>query len=83
MQSIDRSQMLWLGWFSLCGLLSVLMGAFAAHGLKSVVSLESLSWWQTGCQYLMYHALIGILSQKLRNIWFMQFWDCIFGVDCT
>lgn len=49
------------------GLLSVCLGAFAAHGLKHRLTPESLSIWQTGVQYQIYHALallvVGVLYQ--------------------
>ena len=41
----------------LYGLLSVMLGAFAAHGLRDVISPTSLSSWQTGVTYQMSHAL--------------------------
>ncbi|MDW5287279.1 DUF423 domain-containing protein [Formosa sp. PL04] len=40
------------------GLLSVVVGAFAAHGLKSLISLESIQTFETGVRYQMYHALL-------------------------
>jgi uncharacterized membrane protein YgdD (TMEM256/DUF423 family) len=40
------------------GLLSVVLGAFGAHGLKSVLSDSSLDSYQTGVTYQMYHALV-------------------------
>ncbi len=52
--------------FLLLGALSALvgvgMGAFGAHGLKSVISPEMLTVYQTGVTYQMWHALglIGI-----------------------
>jgi uncharacterized membrane protein YgdD (TMEM256/DUF423 family) len=53
---------------ALSGFLSVCLGAFAAHGLKHQISPESLSVWQTGVQYQMYHALallaVGLLYQE-------------------
>ncbi len=61
-------QRLFLGCAALSGLLSVCLGAFAAHGLKDHLSPESLSIWQTAVQYQMYHALallgVGILCQQ-------------------
>ncbi|MHA7942760.1 DUF423 domain-containing protein [Formosa sp. 3Alg 14/1] len=39
------------------GLLSVVIGAFAAHGLKSLISAESIQTFETGVRYQMYHAL--------------------------
>lgn len=40
------------------GLLSVVFGAFGAHGLKALVSDESLRSFETGVRYQMYHALL-------------------------
>lgn len=42
-------------------MLSVILGAFAAHGLKSRLSETLLSAFQTGVQYQMYHSLALIL----------------------
>src|SRR3954468_15535069 len=50
------------------GFLSVCLGAFAAHGLKSHIDADALAIWQTGVQYQMYHALalltVGLLYQQ-------------------
>ncbi|MFB9051702.1 DUF423 domain-containing protein [Formosa undariae] len=40
------------------GLLSVAIGAFAAHGLKPLISVESIQTFETGVRYQMYHALL-------------------------
>jgi uncharacterized membrane protein YgdD (TMEM256/DUF423 family) len=49
--------------------LSVALGAFGAHGLKSKLEPYYMDIWQTGVQYQMYHALglliIGVLAAKL------------------
>jgi uncharacterized membrane protein YgdD (TMEM256/DUF423 family) len=37
------------------GAATVLLGAFAAHGLKSRLSPEQLEWWQTGVRYQAWH----------------------------
>ena len=42
-------------------MLSVILGAFAAHGLKSKLSENLLTTFQTGVQYQMYHSLALIL----------------------
>jgi len=53
---------------SLLAGLAVALGAFGAHGLKKIVSSETVAVYQTGVQYQMYHALallvLGILSDK-------------------
>jgi len=36
---------------------SVAIGAFAAHGLKAILSPQALAWVDTGAQYQMYHGL--------------------------
>ncbi|MDQ2076666.1 DUF423 domain-containing protein [Marinimicrobium sp. ABcell2] len=42
---------------ALCGLTSVALGAFAAHGLRDRLEPVLLAAFQTGVQYQMYHAL--------------------------
>ena len=53
---------------SLLGALSVMLGAFAAHQLKSVVSADVLQVFETAVKYQMYHVLAllatGILLQQ-------------------
>ncbi|MBC7847154.1 MAG: DUF423 domain-containing protein [Flavobacterium sp.] len=39
------------------GMLAIILGAFGAHALKKVLSLEELSTFETGVKYQMYHAL--------------------------
>jgi uncharacterized membrane protein YgdD (TMEM256/DUF423 family) len=61
-------QKLFLTIGTILGGLSVALGAFGAHGLKKIVSPETVATYQTGVQYQMYHALalliVGILSEK-------------------
>jgi uncharacterized membrane protein YgdD (TMEM256/DUF423 family) len=45
--------------------LCVMLGAFAAHKLKSVLSETSLATFQTGVQYHFYHSLALILLGSL------------------
>ncbi len=40
------------------GFMSVALGAFGAHGLKKVVSLDMLTVYQTGVQYQFIHSLV-------------------------
>ena len=40
--------------------ITIAIGAFGAHGLKSIVSKEALSTFETGIRYQMYHSL-GLL----------------------
>ena len=53
------------------GALSVLTGAFGAHGLKNVASSEQLAWWDTASSYALAHALllglVGWLSERVPS----------------
>jgi uncharacterized membrane protein YgdD (TMEM256/DUF423 family) len=40
---------------SILGMLAVISGAFAAHGLKQYLSAQQLEIWHTGVQYQFYH----------------------------
>ena len=52
----------------LYGLLAVLLGAFAAHGLRDMVSDDSLSNWQTAVSYQMTHALVLLCTGLWRQL---------------
>ena len=43
------------------GLLSVVLGAFGAHALKKVLSVEKLTSFETGVRYQMYSALFLLI----------------------
>jgi uncharacterized membrane protein YgdD (TMEM256/DUF423 family) len=43
---------------AISGLLSLVLGAFGAHGLKKVVSPDMLAAYQTGVQYQFIHTLV-------------------------
>ena len=47
----------WLGIGAALAGLAVILGAFGAHGLKSIVPPENLEWWHTGANYHLAHAL--------------------------
>jgi uncharacterized membrane protein YgdD (TMEM256/DUF423 family) len=56
---------------ALLGGIAVALGAFGAHGLKRIVPADTVSTFQTGVQYQMYHALaliaVAILFEKFSN----------------
>ena len=63
---------------------AVILGAFGAHALKKVLSIEQLATFETGVRYQMYHALfilaVGIMkdiSQKAKKTIFFL---VLFGV---
>lgn len=69
---------------SLFGLLSIAFGAFGAHSLKALISVESLQTFETGIRYQMYHALVllfvgstTLIQQKTKKI---IFYLIVFGV---
>ena len=51
--------------------LGVVLGAFGAHGLKQLVPPETVSAYQTGVQYQMYHAfallIVGVLMDRYSS----------------
>jgi uncharacterized membrane protein YgdD (TMEM256/DUF423 family) len=55
------------------GMLAIILGAFGAHALKKVLTIDQLSTFETGVKYQMYHALfllfIGLASipQKAKK----------------
>jgi uncharacterized membrane protein YgdD (TMEM256/DUF423 family) len=60
---------------ALLGMIAIILGAFGAHALKKMLSLEQLATFETGVRYQMYHALfllfIGLstsLSEKSQKI---------------
>jgi len=43
---------------TILGILAIVLGAFGAHGLKALISSESLQSFETGVRYQMYHAIL-------------------------
>ncbi|MDP2060408.1 MAG: DUF423 domain-containing protein, partial [Flavobacteriaceae bacterium] len=71
---------------ALLGLTAIVLGAFAAHGLKSLISETSITTFETGVRFQMYHALfllfIGqttVLSAKSQKLIFLL---TLIGVVC-
>ena len=58
---------------TLTGALAVILGAFGAHKLKTIVAPDVVSTFQTGVTYQFYHALallaVGILFKRYKNKW--------------
>lgn len=54
---------------ALLAALGVALGAFGAHGLRSLLDASALAWWQTAVQYQMWHAvgLIALAALRLRG----------------
>jgi uncharacterized membrane protein YgdD (TMEM256/DUF423 family) len=67
----------WLVAAGVNGLMAIAMGAFAAHGLRSVLDADALGWLDTASRYQISHALVlfGIallLDQPGRHRRFLQ-----------
>jgi uncharacterized membrane protein YgdD (TMEM256/DUF423 family) len=67
------------------GTAAVLLGAFAAHGLKSVLTTDALESFKTGTTYQMYHAIIllvlantAISDQRKKVIYWVYTLGIIF-----
>jgi uncharacterized membrane protein YgdD (TMEM256/DUF423 family) len=62
---------------TILGITGIILGAFAAHGLKQLISAESIQTFETGVKYQMYHALFllvigtsNMIQLKLKKIIF-------------
>jgi uncharacterized membrane protein YgdD (TMEM256/DUF423 family) len=53
---------------ALLGLLAVLFGAFGAHLLKKIFTVEQLHSFETGVKYQMYHALVILMLSFNLNL---------------
>lgn len=69
---------------ALFGVIGIILGAFAAHGLKPILTPESMQTFETGVKYQMYHALfllilggLPLASEKVKRI---CFYLTLFGV---
>lgn len=66
------------------GIVAIILGAFGAHALKKVLSLDQLSTFETGVRYQMYHALflllIGIMTDLTQKTKKAIFYLVLFGV---
>ena len=43
---------------AILGIIAIVLGAFAAHGLKESLSVEAQQTFETGVRYQMYHAIL-------------------------
>ena len=53
---------------ALLGMLAVIFGAFGAHLLKKIFSVDQLSSFETGIKYQMYHALLILMLSFNLNL---------------
>jgi uncharacterized membrane protein YgdD (TMEM256/DUF423 family) len=50
------------------GFLSIVLGAFGAHALKKILSIDQLASFETGVKYMMYHALFLLFVGSTKMI---------------
>ena len=50
------------------GMIAIILGAFGAHALKKVLSVEQLVTFETGVRYQMYHALFLLFVGLMNDI---------------
>ena len=75
-----------LGFGLILGGISIVLGAFASHGLENLISKEAIETFETGVRYQMYQALFltgvsfykSLVSQQIRLI----FWLNLIGIIC-
>lgn len=65
--NVSASANRWAASFAIQAMLSVAAGAFGAHALTDLVDVKALGWWSTASQYLMYHALAGLMVVALAR----------------
>lgn len=53
---------------ALLGMIAIILGAFGAHALKKVLSIEQLATFETGVRYQMYHALFLLFIGLIPNL---------------
>lgn len=46
---------------SIFGILGILLGAFAAHGLEKLVDTDAIKTFETGVRYQIYHAFLLLI----------------------
>ncbi len=71
---------------AILGMLAIILGAFGAHALKKVLTVEQLVTFETGVKYQMYHALlllfVGLSTQVSEVAKKRIFYFVVTGVLC-
>jgi uncharacterized membrane protein YgdD (TMEM256/DUF423 family) len=69
---------------SILGVISIILGAFAAHGLEKTITKDAIVTFQVGVRYQMYHALlllfVGSTSMIQAKSKTRIFWLVIIGM---
>ncbi len=66
------------------GVVAVILGAFAAHGLRPLLTADAMMTFETGVRYQMYHAFLFLLIGNMRvnpaPVFNWIFYLLIFGI---
>ena len=65
---------------AILGVLGIILGAFAAHGLEKLVDADAIKSFETGVRYQLYHAFFllilgstSFLSLKAKKLYFIWY----------
>lgn len=50
------------------GLIGIILGAFATHGLKPMLTIEAVNSFETGVKYQIYHALLFLILGNIKEL---------------
>lgn len=53
---------------SIFGMFAIILGAFGAHALKKMLSVDQLNSFETGVKYLMYHSFLLLFLGSTNSI---------------
>ncbi|OEK09791.1 hypothetical protein A8C32_09770 [Flavivirga aquatica] len=69
---------------SILGVITIILGAFGAHGLKQLITAEAIQTFETGIRYQMYHAILllfvgstPLIHQKTKK---RMYYLIVFGI---
>jgi uncharacterized membrane protein YgdD (TMEM256/DUF423 family) len=69
---------------SFFGMTAIILGAFGAHALKKILTIDQLATFETGVKYQMYHALfllfVGMYSEITLKVKKTILWVTAFGI---
>lgn len=53
---------------AILGMIAIILGAFGAHALKNVLTIDQLNTFETGVRYQMYHALFLLFLSTTQKV---------------
>ena len=52
----------------LFGALAIILGAFGAHGLEKLITVDAIQTFETGVKYQMYHAILLLVLGNMTQL---------------